>query len=131
MNTLFAEKNKNKFLILILLLALAVRLWVFPVVFSNGGVTLLGADTYYHARRILATVANFPSTLSFDSYINFPYGARIGWAPLYDQFTALIALMVGVGSPSFYTIEATAAFIPLLLGVLTVYLVFLITQKTL
>ncbi|MCZ7395939.1 MAG: oligosaccharyl transferase, archaeosortase A system-associated [Candidatus Methanoperedens sp.] len=129
MNTLFAEKNKNKFLILILLLALAVRLWVFPVVFSNGGVTLLGADTYYHARRILATVANFPSTLSFDSYINFPYGARIGWAPLYDQFTALIALMVGVGSPSFYTIEATAAFIPLLLGVLTVYLVFLITQK--
>ncbi len=129
MSTLFVEKNKNKFLILILLLALFVRLWVFPVVFSNGSVTLLGADTYYHARRILATVAHFPATLSFDSYINFPYGAHIGWAPLYDELTAFIALVIGLGSPSFYTIEATAAVVPLLLGVFTVYLVFLITEK--
>lgn len=126
---LFIEKNKNKLLLFILLLALAVRLWVFPVVFSNGGVTLLGADTYYHARRILATVAHFPDTLSFDTYINFPYGAKIGWAPLYDQFTALIALIVGFGNPSYYTIEAITAIVPLLLGVFTVYLVFLITEK--
>jgi oligosaccharyl transferase (archaeosortase A-associated) len=129
MSTLFAEKNKNKFLLLILLLALVVRLWVFPVVFSRGDVTFLGADTYYHARRIIATVAHFPGTLSFDSYINFPYGAKIGWAPLYDEFTALIALIVGFGNPSFYTIEATTAIVPLLLGVFTVYLVFLITEK--
>ncbi len=123
------EKNKKYFLFLILLLALFVRLWVFPVVFSNGGVTLLGADTYYHARRILATVAHFPATLSFDYYINFPYGAQIGWAPLYDELTALIALIIGAGSPSFYTIEATTAVVPLLLGVLTVYIVFLVSEK--
>ncbi len=129
MRSLFIEKNKNKFLLSILLLALAVRLWVYPVVFSNGNITLLGADTYYHARRILATVAHFPSALSFDSYINFPYGSSIGWAPLYDQLIALAALIIGMGKPSLYTIEATTALIPLLLGVLTVWLVFLIAEK--
>ncbi len=126
---LSTEKNKNKLLLFILLLALAVRLWVFPVVFSNGGVTLLGADTYYHARRILATVAHFPDALSFDSYINFPYGSSIGWAPLYDQFIALIALIIGTGKPGLNTIEVTTALVPLLLGVLTVWLVFLIAEK--
>ncbi len=126
---LLEEKNKTKLLLLVLLLALAVRLWVFPVVFSNGGVTLLGADTYYHARRILATVANFPHALSFDSYINYPYGSSIGWAPLYDVAIAAAALIIGLGSPSLYTIEAAAAVVPLLLGVLTVLLVFLITEK--
>ncbi|MFZ2411223.1 MAG: oligosaccharyl transferase, archaeosortase A system-associated, partial [Candidatus Methanoperedens sp.] len=129
MRSLFIEKNKNKFLLSILLLAVAVRLWVFPFVFLNGGVTLLGADSYYHARRILATVAHFPSALSFDSYINFPYGSSIGWAPLYDQFIALIALIIGMGKPGLYTIEVTAALVPLLLGVLTVWLVFLIAEK--
>lgn len=126
---LFVEKNKTKLLLLVLLLALAVRLWVFPVVFSNGEITLLGADTYYHARRILATAANFPHALSFDSYINYPYGSSIGWPPLYDITIAAAALMIGLGSPSLYTIEATAAVVPLLLGVLTVLVVFLIAEK--
>lgn len=126
---LLEEKNKTKLLLLVLLLALAVRLWVFPVVFSSGGVTLLGADTYYHARRILATVADFPHALSFDSYINYPYGSSIGWAPLYDVTIAAAALIIGLGSPSLYTIEAAAAVVPLLLGVITVLLVFLIAEK--
>jgi dolichyl-diphosphooligosaccharide--protein glycosyltransferase len=128
---LFIEKNKKKFLLLIVLLALTVRLWVFPVVFSNGNITLLGADTYYHARRILATVPHFPEALAFDSYLDFPHGANIGWPPLYDQFIALAALTIGAGKPSFYTIEATTAVVPLLLGVLTVLLVFLISEKLL
>lgn len=124
-----AGKNKNRFLLYILLLALIVRLWVLPVVFSNGNITLLGADTYYHARRILATVANFPNALAFDSYINFPYGSSIGWPPLYDILISLVALLLGLGNPSLYTIEATTAVIPLLLGVFTVFLVFLIAEK--
>ncbi len=129
MGTLFVEKNKNKLLLGILLLALIARLWVFPVVFSGGHITLLGADTYYHARRILATVSHFPDTLAFDSYINFPMGSNIGWPPLYDQFIALIALIAGFGTPSVYTIEATAAVIPPLFGILTVLLVFSIAEK--
>lgn len=129
MGTLFIEKNKNKFLSGILLMALIARLWVFPVVFSGGHITLLGADTYYHARRILATVSHFPDTLAFDTYINFPMGSNIGWPPLYDQFIALTALLIGFGHPSVYTIEATAAVIPPLFGILTVLLVFLIAEK--
>lgn len=129
MRELLHEKNKNKLLLSILFLALAVRLSVFPTVFSDGEITLLGADTYYHARRILATVADFPHALAFDSYINYPYGAGIGWAPLYDVFIAMFALIIGLGKPSLYTIEATTAIVPLLLGVLTVFLVFLIAEK--
>lgn len=129
MHAIITEKNRNKFLLLILLLALAVRLWVVPVVFSNGNITILGADSYYHARRILATVVHFPSVLSFDSYIDFPYGSKITWAPLYDLFIAAVALVIGTGSPSAHTIEVTMAVIPPLLGILTVWLVFAITEK--
>ncbi len=129
MSALFIEKNKNKILLGILLMALAVRLWVLPVVFSGGNITILGADSYYHIRRIFATVAHFPSVLSFDSYIDFPYGSKITWAPLYDMFIAAVALIAGAGNPSSHTIEVTATVIPPLIGILTVWLVFSITEK--
>jgi oligosaccharyl transferase (archaeosortase A-associated) len=125
----FIEKHRFKMLLSILFLALIVRISVFPTVFSNGNITFLGADTYYHVRRILFTVLHFPNAISFDSYIDFPYGSKIGWMPLYDQFIALIALIAGLGKPSLYTIEATAATIPPILGVLTVLLVFFISEK--
>ena len=126
---MFTEKNKFKLLLVILLVAFAVRVSVFPVVFSNGGIIFLGADPYYHARRILFTVLHFPATLVFDSYINYPIGSAIGWPPLYDEFTALVALIVGLGKPSLFTIEATTAVVPLIIGVFTVFLVFLIAEK--
>lgn len=125
----FIEKHRFKMLLSILIMALVIRLSVFPIVFSNGNITFLGADTYYHVRRILFTVLHFPNAISFDSYIDFPYGSKIGWMPLYDQFIALIALIAGLGKPSLYTIEATAAIIPPILGVLTVLLVFFISEK--
>lgn len=125
----FKEKNKIKLLLAIMLLAFAVRVSVFPVVFSNGNITFLGADTYYHARRILFTVLHFPATVVFDPYINYPIGSTIGWAPLFDEFIALIALVVGLGNPSMSTIETTTAVVPLILGVITVLLVFNITEK--
>jgi dolichyl-diphosphooligosaccharide--protein glycosyltransferase len=125
----FKEKNKIKLLLAIMLVAFAVRVSVFPVVFSNGNITFLGADTYYHARRILFTVLHFPATVVFDPYINYPIGSTIGWAPLFDEFIALIALIVGLGNPSLTTIETTTAVVPLILGVFTVLLVFHITEK--
>jgi oligosaccharyl transferase (archaeosortase A-associated) len=125
----FKEKNKLKLLLVILLAAFAVRVSVFPIVFSNGNITFLGADTYYHARRILYTVLHFPATIVFDPYINYPIGSVIGWAPLFDELIALIALIVGLGNPSLSTIETTTAVVPLILGVLTVLLVYHITEK--
>ncbi len=123
------EKNKIKILLSVLFLALVVRLSVFSTVFSRGGITFLGADTYYEVRRIIFTVSYFPNTLNFDLYVDFPYGNRVGWMPLYDQFVALIALIAGFGNPSPDTIEATIAIVPPLLGVLTVLLVFFITEN--
>src|SRR3972149_9726291 len=116
-------------LLSVLFLALVVRLSVFPTVFSSEGITFLGADTYYEVRRIIFTVSHFPSTLNFDLYVDFPYGTRIGWMPLYDQFVALIALIAGFGNPSPKTIETTIAIVPPLLGVLTVLLVFFIAEN--
>src|SRR5659263_140299 len=42
---------------------------------------------------------------------------------------AIVALIVGLGNPSLSTIETTIAVVPLILGVLTVPLVFLIAEK--
>jgi len=64
------------------LVAFFIRMLSYASVTANGGITLSGYDQFYHMRRILYTAYNFPHTLNFDSYLNYPYGFEIGW-PLF------------------------------------------------
>ncbi len=86
-------------IVCILLLALLVRM--LPVIYdiSGGHVLFSGLDSYYHMRRIMYTVDHFPSTNVFDSYVNFPSGFPIYWPPLYDQISAGLSLLAGLGHP--------------------------------
>ena len=61
------------------LLAGAIRIIVWPSVFVGGHVMVVGNDTYYHLRRILYACANFPGSVGFDPFLNFPDGARAIW----------------------------------------------------
>ncbi|MFQ6073446.1 MAG: STT3 domain-containing protein, partial [Methanosarcinales archaeon] len=116
-------------LIGIFAIALGLRLLAFNKVFVDGNVVFMGYDSYYHIRRIVYTTAHFPNNIFFDYYINYPYGAKIGWPPLYDIVIAFIALIIGLGAPSVHTIEVVSAIFPAVLGALTIFPVYFIAKE--
>ena len=69
-------------------LAAAVCSLVWPGAHIGNEVIPVGNDSFYHARRILDTVAD-PSTFSeFDSKIHVPEGSRVVWPWGYDYAMA-------------------------------------------
>jgi len=105
--------------LLISFIAFFIRILSYPQVFINGSFYPIGYDSYYHMRRILYTTSHFPDSFRFDSYINFPYGSDIAWPPLFDQAASLLALIMGFLSQNRFNVEMSAAFFPVLLGIIT------------
>ncbi|KXS45448.1 MAG: dolichyl-diphosphooligosaccharide--protein glycosyltransferase [Methanohalophilus sp. T328-1] len=116
-------------LLFLVLASFAIRAISSLTVFADGKVTFTGMDPFYHMRRIIYTTLNFPSTLTFDSYLNYPYGFDIGWPPLYDQAAALFAMVLGFGNPDIHTIEVAGAIFPALLGALTIIPIYIIASS--
>jgi len=116
---IWVKNNTYVIFTFIATIAIAIRLLPFNKVFINGQIYPIGFDSYYHMRRIFFTTNHFPDYISFDSYINYPYGSVIGWPPLYDQVASLFALINGFGSPETSIIEFAAASFPLLLGIMS------------
>jgi oligosaccharyl transferase (archaeosortase A-associated) len=112
----------------ILLLGLAVRLLPALYCVIGNHVVLLGTDSYYHMRRIFYTILHFPFTNNYDSYVNFPYGYPIDWPPLFDIFGAAASLLAGLGHPDHFLVELVTSFLPPLLGVATIVLIYYIVR---
>ncbi|WP_370573296.1 oligosaccharyl transferase, archaeosortase A system-associated [Methanomethylovorans sp.] len=106
-------------ILLVMFFALLIRLFPLSFLFSDGRVTFVSYDSYYHMRSILYTTQHFPGHLLSDSYINYPLGFDISWPPLYDVLASMLALIVGMGNPSNSTIELVAALFPVALGTLS------------
>jgi dolichyl-phosphooligosaccharide-protein glycotransferase len=102
------------------LVAFLMRMISYASVTANGNINFLGYDSFYHMRRILYTAFNFPHSLNFDSYINYPGGFEIGWPPFFDLLGGLLAKILGGGQPDLHTVEFAGALLPVLLGVLTI-----------
>ncbi len=102
------------------IVAFLMRMLSYSSVTANGNINFIGYDSFYHMRRILYTAYNFPHTLNFDSYINYPQGYQIGWPPFFDLLGGLLANIMGGGHPTVHTIEFAGALLPVILGVLTV-----------
>lgn len=68
-------------------------LWA-DIVFVDGGAIPVGADAFYHARRILDTVADPAAFYEFDSRIHAPEGSWLTWPWGFDR---LIALLTNTG----------------------------------
>jgi dolichyl-diphosphooligosaccharide--protein glycosyltransferase len=112
----------------VFLAALAARLVWWPRVFSDRGpVPPHGADEYYHLRRILHAVENFPSVLERDSYVNFPQGGEIVWPPAFDFFVAALA-QLGAAADS-AAVVAFAMCVPPVLGALAAVAVLWIAAR--
>jgi len=70
----------------------------------DGEVIPAANDPWYHMRTTEYTVRNFPQTMPFDPWTQFPlgnYAAQFG--TLFDQVIAFFALLLGLGSPGQYT----------------------------
>ncbi len=113
-------KSSIIYLTAAILVAFLMRMLTYAAVTADGGITFRGFDDYYHMRLILYTVSNFPHSLNFDSYINYPHGFEVGWPPFFDLLGALLAKVLGGGQPDLHTIEFAGALLPVLLGVLTI-----------
>lgn len=110
--------EKMGIIAVIVLAAVALRIQTFQKVFTEHGILFLEYDAYYHMRRIAYSAENFPHFISFDTYINFPYGYSIGWPPLFDTAIGGIAFILGLGSPSATLIETVGAVAPVIIGLL-------------
>jgi dolichyl-diphosphooligosaccharide--protein glycosyltransferase len=102
------------------LLGVLARCAPWREVFTAQGIVPLDVDSYYHLRRALLIVEQFPSRVLFDAFISFPWGSSINWPPGFDLLLALPGLL-GLGTPA---VLAWSALLPPLLGGGGVYLVY-------
>lgn len=119
------------FLLGILSVALIVRLLPVVYSFSNGHILLYDQDSYYHLRRITYIVQHFPGVNIFDSYVNYPQGYFIGWPPLYDLAAATASLVIGLGHPGQFVIEAASSMLNVVIGLLGIAAVYYLARDIL
>ena len=111
----------------ILIFGLLLRLYAGRNTLQGGNVLFVGFDEFYHMRRILYTVAHFPNTLWFDSYIDYPHGYNNTWPPLFDQLLAAVSLAFGQHSQ--HGIELVSATVPAFIGSIAIVAVYYMVKE--
>lgn len=117
--------------LLIVALAFVVRVaspW--STVFAGpSGVRLFDTDSYYHLRHARYTTAHFPHLQAWDPGV-YPNGQPRLYAGLFDVTIAAAALVAGGGHPSERRVIQVAAFVPAVLGALSVGALFWLGAAT-
>jgi len=117
-------------LFLVVVAMFAVRMQTYSDFIRNGEVFFSGNDGWYHFRSTMYTVQNWPSTMPFDPWTGFPYGAFAGqFGTLYDQIVATAALILGLGSPSPELVAKTLLVTPAVAGALAAIPVYIIGKR--
>ncbi len=117
-------------LVLVLLIScIAFLLRILPVFFSQGDPLngIESVDTLYQLRQVELMVENFPSYPFFDPMTFFPYGYLVNWGPVYGYILTVFCILAGAATR--VEIVRTAVFVPPLLAILTIPLVYLIGKK--
>jgi len=84
---------------------------------SNGEFLFRGNDAWYHLRQTSYTVQNFPFTMPFDPWTNFPTGTASGqFGTLFDQLVAVGALVLGLFMPQDQATTMALLFAPAVFG---------------
>lgn len=110
------------------ILAALLRLYYWKMTVTGDSILFYGYDDYYHLRRILYTVHHFPSTLWFDSYLDYPNGFRLTWPPLFDLLAAGLAKLFGASSQ--HAVEMVSAVLPVILGSIVVVVIYCMVKDT-
>ncbi|WP_081606145.1 oligosaccharyl transferase, archaeosortase A system-associated [Haloferax volcanii] len=114
----------------IILVMLWIRLRSYDAFIREGTVFFSGNDAWYHLRQVEYTVRNWPATMPFDPWTEFPFGRTAGqFGTIYDQLVATAALVVGLGSPSSDLVAKSLLVAPAVFGALTVIPTYLIGKR--
>lgn len=124
----FMKKNNLLLLILILLLGASIRYFPNLPHLKNRPVPLSTPDSYYHMRRVLVTINNYPHLPTKDYYISYPEGGYCIWPPLYDFLAASLSYFITLGHPSVKQAEWICAVYPIIFSLLVIIFVFLISN---
>jgi dolichyl-diphosphooligosaccharide--protein glycosyltransferase len=114
-------------LVALMAFMLATRLRALSNFQTDGGVTFRGNDAWYHFRETSYLLDNFPSTMPFDPWTNYPAGTSAEqFGTLFDQIVAGFILLTSFGNPSgeyigFVMLVAAPVF--LILAVIPTYLI--------
>ena len=98
-------------------------------IFVNDWVWFRETDAYYYMRNIEVLVNNFPHFNSFDPYMLYPGGAGVLARPFFPWLIAGIIRLVSWGVPTLHTMEAVGAYMPAILGTLTLIPVYFIGKE--
>ncbi len=120
-------------LLLFVIFALAIILWfIVPFITRDKDLPIFFTpDPFYHARRVLITVNNFPHLPIFDYYISYPDGAYSIWPPLFDFLAALVAYLLLGGHPQTPQVEMVCEIFPVVWGILVIFLTYKIGERLL
>ncbi len=111
-------------------IALYLRIYLpYDHVFGGDWIKITGTDAYYHMRLVDNLLRHFPQFLAFDPYTFYPHGAPVGWPPFFDWLLASIIWIIGLGSPSQYTIDIVGVYFPAVLGAITIIPVYFIGKE--
>jgi len=98
-------------------------------IFVNGSVWFRETDAYYYMRNIENLVHNFPHFNSFDPYMLYPGGGGGLARPFFPWLIAGIIRLVSLGTPTLHHMEVVAAYMPAILGTLTLIPVYFIGKE--
>jgi dolichyl-diphosphooligosaccharide--protein glycosyltransferase len=96
------------------------------VFLADGTIRFGGNDPWYHLRIVEYLLHNYPHTLVYDAFTNFPYGNDQHYGPLYDHAIAFISIIFGFGQPDMHLVDTIGAYFPTVLGALVVIPVYFI-----
>jgi len=98
-------------------------------VFTDSGVIFLGSDAWYHMRLAENMAHNFPWPMLYDSYTLFPQGMAVATPPLTTWLIAGVGYVIGLGEPTTHILEIVGAWLPPVLGTLTLIAVYFIGKE--
>jgi dolichyl-diphosphooligosaccharide--protein glycosyltransferase len=114
-------------LLVLMAFMLVVRLRALENFQTNESITFRGNDPWYHFRETTYLLDNFPSTMPFDPWTNYPSGTSADqFGTLFDQLVSGFILFTTFGDPSaeYATlIMLVAAPVLLVLTVIPAYLI--------
>lgn len=126
-----APLSRRDLILLSLIAALALGVRTYPAwdsVFSPAGVSFLETDAWYHVRLIEHQVHNYPWRATLDPYAS-PDGQFVPIAPLFDTLSATAVVLLHGRRAETAQVERVAAFVPPILGTLTVIVVWALGRR--
>jgi dolichyl-phosphooligosaccharide-protein glycotransferase len=116
-------------LLLLFFMAVALILRILPAIVTRDQAffPVYDTDTWYNLRQIEVMVHNFPQYNWFDPMTAYPEGKSIDWGPLFPFLAAVLCLITG--STARDAIISTAGFVPPLLAVLMVPVMYGVGKK--